>query len=124
MDGDIMFLPGQREKYFKPSKDENDYKNDYGDDPPLPQNNHQGEKDKEDRNDEYFDDLDLEDEYDGFDKQQREIKLLRKFEDRENIDDNNEEDEDIAENEVLKSALSRWPTPIPYILSNTLSASM
>lgn len=125
MDGDIMFLPDQREKYFEPFKDENDYKNDNDNDPPQPQNNHQGETDKEDRIDEYFDDLDLEDEYDDVDKRQRVIKLLRKLEDRENIDENEEfEDGDIAENEVLKSTFSRWSTPIPYVLSNTLSASM
>ena len=125
MDGDIMFLPGQREKYFEPFKDENDYKNDNDNDPPQPQNNHQGETDKEDRIDEYFDDLDLEDEYDDVDKRQRVIKLLRKLEDKENIDENEEfEDGDIAENEVLKSTFSRWSTPIPYVLSNTLSASM
>ena len=125
MDGDIMFLPGQREKYFEPPKDENDYKNYNGDDPPQPQNNQQGGKYKEDISDEDFDELDLEDEYDIAYKRQRERELLRELEDRENMDDNKEfKDGEIAENEVLKSALSRWPTPIPYVLSNTLSTSM
>ena len=120
-----MFLPGQREKYFEPSKDENDYKNDDGDDPRQPQNNHQGGKYKEDINDEYFDQLDSEDEYDIANKRERERELLRELEDKENMDDNKEfKDGEIAENEVLKSALSRWPTPIPYVLSNTLLAGM
>lgn len=81
MDGDIMFLPGQREKYFEPPKDENDYKNYNGDDPPQSQNNQQGGKYKEDISDEDFDELDLEDEYDIAHKRQRERELLRELED-------------------------------------------
>ena len=43
MDGDIMFLPGQREKYFDPTQSEKNHEND----PPHPQNkNHHDTKNK------------------------------------------------------------------------------
>ena len=39
-------------------------------------------------------------------------------------DDNANEDEDVGQNEVLKNPMTRWPTPIPYVLSNKLPSSM
>ena len=95
MDGDIMFLTGQREKYFDHPQSEKNHAND----PPQPQNkNHQDTKYKE---------------------------LIMELEDKEKKnDDDANEDEDVGQNEVLKNPMTRWPTPIPYVLSNTLPSSM
>ena len=95
MDGDNMFLSGQREKYFDPTQSEKNHEND----PPQPQNkNHHDTKNKE---------------------------LIMELEENKNKnDDNTNEDEDVGQNEVLKNPMTRWPAPIPYVLSNTLPSSM
>ena len=169
-DGDIMFLPGQREKYFEPPQnyhdheteddiddaddvdtdDDYNYNDDEGidtdddndDDYDPPQNHHsyhlkgkyfeeKNEDEKERENEDHEENLEQDDakkrrEEDDIDDENFEgaenYQWLDELENEIGFEDEGDKAEDIGENEVLKNVNSKWPVPIPFVLSSSFSS--
>ena len=121
----------------------NDADDDNDDDYDPPQNHHsyhlkdkyfeeKTEDDRERENEDHEENIEQDDaskrrEQDDIDDENFEEKekyqWLDELENEIDFQDEDDESEDIGENEVLKNVNSKWPVPIPYVLSSSFSSS-